>query len=244
MVPAWLHLLSIAALLLSLICSLAIAIDVTRHHQHMFIMNIVWPVTALFGGLLALWGYFKFGRLATHEATKAAMERNEPPQSKMMTPFWAIVGKGTTHCGSGCAIGDICAEWLAFAFPGIAVALGWQSVFTEKMVAVWVLDFVLAFLIGIVFQYMTIVPMRGLSFGDGVVAAVKADALSLTAWQIGMYGFMALAQFYLFRTIIGVTLAPNTAEFWFMMQLAMVCGFLTSWPVNVWLIRRGWKEAM
>src|SRR3569832_1844115 len=203
MVPAWLHLLSIAALLLSLICSLAIAIDVTRHHQHMFIMNIVWPATALFGGLLALWGYFKFGRLATHEATKAAMERNEPPPSKMMTPFWAIVGKGTTHCGSGCAIGDICAEWLAFAFPGIAVALGWQSVFTEKMFAVWVLDFVLAFLIGIVFQYMTIVPMRGLSFGDGVVAAVKADAQTQTTRQNNKNNNKAQTQKKKNRILIG-----------------------------------------
>lgn len=244
MVPAWLHLLSIAALLAGVFCALAIAIHVTRHHQTMFIMNIVWPVTALFGGPFALWAYFTYGRLAAHEMTKAAMEKDAEPPSKTLTPFWAMVGKGTTHCGSGCAIGDICAEWLAFAFPGIAVALGWQSIFPEKMFAVWVLDYVLAFLIGIVFQYMTIVPMRGLSFGEGLVAAVKADSLSLTAWQIGMYGFMALAQFYVFRTLIGTDLKVNTPEFWFMMQIAMLCGFLTSYPVNWWLIKSGLKEAM
>ena len=244
MVPAWLHIMSIVALLAGVFCALVIAIDVTRHQQHMFVMNIVWPVTALFGGALALWGYFTYGRLATREMMKRAKARNEDAPSKKLTPFWAMVAKGTTHCGSGCAIGDICAEWLAFAFPGIAIALGWQSLFAEKMFAVWVLDYVLAFAIGIVFQYMTIAPMRGLSFGEGIVAAIKADTLSLTAWQIGMYGFMALAQFYLFRTIIGVTLAPNTAEFWFMMQLAMLCGFLTSYPVNWWLIKAGLKEAM
>jgi len=244
MVPAWLHLLSIAALLFGLICALAIAIDVTRHQQHMFIMNIVWPVTALFGGLLALWGYLAYGRLATHEAMKAAMAKDEPPPSKKLTPIWAMVGKGAAHCGSGCALGDICAEWLAFAFPGIAIALGWQSLFADKMFAVWVLDYVLAFVIGIVFQYMTIVPMRGLSFGEGIVAAVKADTLSLTAWQVGMYGFMAIAQFYFFRTLLGVTLEPNSAEFWFMMQIAMLCGFVTSYPVNWWLIKAGLKEKM
>jgi uncharacterized protein DUF4396 len=92
-------------------------------------------------------------------------------------------------------LGDICAEWLAFAFPGIAVALGWQSIFPKKIFAVWVFDYMLAFIIGIVFQYMTIVPMRGLPFLQGVWAAVKADTLSLTAWQIGMYGFMAVAVF-------------------------------------------------
>ncbi|HWE77819.1 MAG TPA: DUF4396 domain-containing protein [Pseudolabrys sp.] len=244
MIPVWLHILSIAALFLGIFCALLVAIDVTRHHQQMSIMNIVWPVTALFGGPAALWGYFKYGRLATHEMAKPAMEKNEPPPSKRLTPFPAMVGKGTCHCGSGCTLGDICAEWLAFAFPGIAVWLGWQSIFADKMFAVWILDYVLAFLFGIVFQYMTIVPMRGLKFGEGVIAAVKADTLSLTAWQIGMYGFMALAQFYFFRTLIGVKLEVNSAEFWFMMQIAMWCGFVTSYPVNWWLIRSGLKEKM
>jgi hypothetical protein len=34
--------------------------------------------------------------------------------------------------------------------------------------------------------------MRGLSPGKGLVAAVKADTLSLISWQVGMYGLMAL----------------------------------------------------
>jgi hypothetical protein len=244
MVPAWLHGLSIAALFLGIFCALIVAIDVTRHHQHMFIMNVVWPVTTLFGGPVAVWGYFRYGRLAAHEMANAAMEKGEPPPSNRPTPFPVMVAKGTTHCGSGCTLGDIGAEWLAFAFPGIAVWLGWRSIFGDKMFAVWVFDYVLAFLFGVVFQYMSIVPMRGLSFGEGIVAAVKADALSLTAWQIGMYGFMALAQFYFFRALIGVTLEVGTAEFWFMMQIAMWCGFMTSYPVNWWLIKSGLKEKM
>ena len=84
--------------------------------------------------------------------------------------------------------------------------------------------------------------MRGLGLRDGIVAALKADTFSLTAWQVGMYGFMALAYFYFFRTLIGVTLATNTPEFWFMMQLAMLCGFVTSYPVNWWLIQAGLKD--
>ena len=33
-------------------------------------------------------------------------------------------------------------------------------------------------------------------------------------------------------------------EFWFAMQLAMLAGFVTSYPVNWLLIRIGWKERM
>ena len=32
--------------------------------------------------------------------------------------------------------------------------------------------------------------------------------------------------------------------FWFMMQIAMLAGFVTSYPVNWWLLRSGVKEKM
>jgi hypothetical protein len=172
------------------------------------------------------------------------MDNNEEPPSKRFTPFAVSVGKGTTHCGAGCTLGDICAEWLVFFFPAIAGVFGYGALFAEKMFAVWVFDYILAFLFGILFQYMTIAPMRNLRLGQGLRAAVKADALSLTAWQIGMYGFMALAQFYFFRTLMETNLNVATPEFWFMMQIAMWCGFATSYPVNWWLLRKGLKEAM
>ncbi len=59
-----------------------------------------------------------------------------------------------------------------------------------------------------------------------------------------MYGFMALAHFWLFGMLLHAPLRPGGIEFWFMMQLAMLCGFLTSYPVNWWLLRAGVKEPM
>jgi uncharacterized protein DUF4396 len=243
-IPHWLHILAIASLLLAGLCALVILIDVLRHPQHMWIMNIVWPVTALFGSVLAVWGYFKCGRLAVHEKAQAAMERGEEMPQKALTPFRVKVGKGASHCGSGCTLGDICAEWLAFFVPAVAVWFGWQWLFQEKIFAVWILDYLFAFAFGIAFQYFTIKPMRGLSVGEGLKQAIKADTLSLTAWQVGMYGFMALAHFYLFKHLLGARLHVNSVEFWFTMQIAMLAGFDTSYPVNCWLIRRGIKEAM
>jgi hypothetical protein len=94
------------------------------------------------------------------------------------------------------------------------------------------------------FQYFTIAPMRGLSVGRGILAAMKADTLSLTAWQIGMYGYMAIAYFLIFQQGFGTKLEVNSFGFWFMMQIAMFFGFATSYPVNWWLIRCGLKEEM
>jgi len=69
---------------------------------------------------------------------------------------------------------------------------------------------------------------------------LKADTLSLTAWQIGMYGWMTVAIFLIF----GHRLAPTSKVFWFTMQIAIVVGFSISYPVNWWLVRNHVKEAM
>ncbi|MGN6549826.1 MAG: DUF4396 domain-containing protein [Pararhizobium sp.] len=243
MVPGWLHLTSIAVLVLGLLCAAIIVIDEWKHPQHMWIMNVVWPVTALFGTVFWLWAYFRYGRLATNKQTMAAKAPGEEPPNKTK-PFPAMVGEGASHCGSGCTLGDICAEWLAFAVPAIAIALGWHTIFGDKIFAVWVLDYIFAYIFGIVFQYFTIAPMRNLGIAQGLWAAVKADTLSLTAWQVGMYGFMAVAYFVIFRIGLGLELKTNTVEFWFMMQIAMLFGFATSYPVNWWLLRTGLKEKM
>jgi len=244
MIPYWLHILAVVSLLVGFASAIVVLIDVARHPQHMAIMNAVWPLVALFAGPIALWGYYAYGRLAAHEVAKPAMDKGEKMPSKKLTPFPVMVGKGAAHCGSGCALGDIVAEWLCFGVPAIAVWFGWHSLFAEKMFAVWIVDFVFAFGFGIVFQYFTIAPMRGLSLGPRIWAAVKADTLSLTAWQVGMYGLMALAQFLYFKPLLGKMLEVNTVEFWFTMQLAMLAGFATSYPVNWWLIRAGIKEKM
>jgi len=244
MVPDWLIALSWISLGLGFLSALIIIADVLRHPQHMWIMNIVWPVCALFGSLLAVWLYYRYGRLAMHERAAPAMEKGEEPPHRKLTPFPVMVGKGALHCGSGCTLGDIIAEWLAFLVPAVAAWFGWQSVFQVKMFAVWIVDYIFAFVLGVAFQYFTIKPMRGLSAGKGIIQAVKADVLSLTAWQVGMYGFMAVAHFLIFKGIFGAMLEVNTAPFWFMMQIAMLCGFATSYPVNWWLLRKGIKEKM
>ncbi len=201
------------------------------HKQHMWIMNIVWPITALYSGPLGLIAYFRVGRQSTARKVPASKKRGKKRTGKEK-PFWQTAGVGTTHCGSGCALGDICAEWLMFFFP-LAIA-------GHKIFGAWLIDFAFAYTFGIAFQYFAIKPMRNYSFREGLIAAVKADTLSLTAWQIGMYGWMAITTFVIF----GRELEPTDPTFWFMMQIAMLFGFLTSYPVNWWLIRKGIKEAM
>jgi hypothetical protein len=93
----------------------------------------------------------------------------------------------------------------------------------------------------VVFQYFAIAPMRGLAVGEGLLAALKADVVSLSAFEIGLFGWMALMRFVYFP---GSHLQPDSAADWFLMQLGMIAGFATAWPANVWLVRRGIKDPM
>ena len=68
--PIWLHDLSIVSLVLGALCALIIVADLFRRPQHMWIMNVVWPVTALFGTFWVLWQYFAFGRLASRATSR------------------------------------------------------------------------------------------------------------------------------------------------------------------------------
>jgi Domain of unknown function (DUF4396) len=75
----------------------------------------------------------------------------------------------------------------------------------------------------------------------GLIAAIKADTLSIIAFEIGMFAWMALVFFVLFPH---PHLMPTEAVYWLMMQIAMVIGFITSLPVNRWLLKAGLKEVM
>jgi len=229
----------------------AIALDETRRTQHMWIMNLVWPLCALFGSVLWLVFYLRQGRGMTdaqlRETEAGEMEAGEMEAGGMEageTPMAVAVAKGSSHCGAGCALGDMIAEWFLFLLPGAAVALGWHSLFAHRMFAAWLLDYIVAFGLGIAFQYFSIRPMRDLPPGRALVDAIKADTASITSWQIGMYGFMAVAQLLWFPTLYGGPAPVDTPEFWFAMQIAMLCGFCTAYPVNWLLVRAGVKEKM
>lgn len=229
--PDWLSPLAWIALTLGWVSALTICADLLRgNHQHMWIMNLVWPITALYAGPLALWAYFRVGRRSSRRNMQPAkVGGHDTPDRK---PLWQSAALATTHCGSGCTLGDLVAEWSLLAVPLVLAG--------HKLFAAWIADYILAFLFGIAFQYFTLKPMRHIGRGEALVEALKADTLSLSAWQLGMYGWMAIATFVIF----GHELDVRGPVFWFMMQLGMLAGFVTSYPVNVWLLKAGIKQPM
>lgn len=227
------------SLLIAFACALMIAADEVRRPQAMGIMNVVWPVTALYLSVFALVGYFWFGRSkAGHEQHHEMSEDMNHGHGGHMAmrrrgPDWKQIAMAASHCGAGCVLGDVISEF--------GIHAGRLTIFGSPLWASYVIDLVAAWLLGILFQYYSIQPMRHLPPAQALGEAIKADTLSILSFQVGMYAWMALTYFVLFPA---PHLTPMEPGFWLMMQIAMVCGFLTTAPMNQWLVRRGIKATM
>lgn len=227
------------SLAIAFVSALIIIIDEIKHPQKMWIMNVVWPVTALYFSVFAVWGYFRSGRGMAGDAMQGMSDEQMKQQTQQReeqarrNPTWQQTALSDSHCGAGCTLGDIIAE---FTIAGLGLTLFGTPLYAEMAG-----DLLLAWLLGIAFQYFTIKPMRNLSPVQGLIAAVKADTLSILTFEIGLFGWMALTYFDFFTS---PHLKPNNPVYWFMMQIGMVIGYFTSFPMNRLLIKRGTKEAM
>ncbi|KAI6788286.1 hypothetical protein KC361_g9126 [Hortaea werneckii] len=123
-------------------------------------------------------------------------------------PIFAIVTVATCHCGAGCVLGDIVGEWLVY-WSGASIS-------GSMLYAAFVVDFALALAFGIVFQYFSIAPMAGDYGWKTIVRSAKADFLSLTFFEVGLFSWMAIFDLLIFDQELGM----NSATYWFMMQVS------------------------
>ncbi|WP_082235334.1 DUF4396 domain-containing protein [Halobacillus massiliensis] len=217
-----LEIISWIALGIGFISFIVVLADVIKHPQMMAVMNIVWPINSLFFGPINIWAYYKWGRI------KAKNLDNEDNRGTAAMNFMS-----TSHCSSGCAFGDIIGVPIV-AITGITIA-------GAAIYAHFAVEFVLAYLFGIIFQFFAIYPMnKDKGIFENFKDSIKADSLSLIAFEVGMFGWMAIVHFLLFTN----PPTPADPSFWFMMQIALILGFITSYPANSWLVRKGIKEAM
>lgn len=100
-------------------------------------------------------------------------------------------------------LGDIIAESAVF---GLGASAGGLVLGAE-----YIGDYVADVGLGIVFQYFAIAPMRGLSLRKGLTKAAKADVASLTAFEVDLFGWMALMYFVLFPS---PHLHPDSPVYW------------------------------
>lgn len=241
-----------------IVIAIYIAIDTYKKPQSMKIMNVVWILTGLWGSYLALYAYKTIGSHTNGSCNKKDpnmsddtmgsmsmdamnndsmmdmhMDKNMNMDMNMKLPRWKSVTLSALHCGSGCTLADIIGELFTYFVPIIIAS--------SSLIGAWVFDSVLALIIGVFFQFFAIREMEKISVSKAISRAFKADFFSLLSWQVGMYGWMSIVYFILFK---GQYLDKLSFLFWFMMQIAMLFGFIVAYPVNVLLIKLKIKKGM
>ena len=131
--------------------------------------------------------------------------------------------QATTHCLTGCAIGEV----LGMV---IATALGWGNAASIALAVV------LAFVFG---YSLTLGPVMraNVPFRRAAGLAFASDTLSITTMEIVDNAFIL---------IVPGAIAAGLGDplFWWSLGMSLVIAFVAAFPVNRWLIARGRGHAV
>ncbi len=140
---------------------------------------------------------------------------------------WRQVFGSTMHCvagdGVGILAGAVIESYLALSQPmGIA------------------LEYVLGFGFGwTIFQALFMRSVFGGSYRKSLRKTFLAEFFSMNILMAAMLPVVAFG-----RLAIGTILVPRMPEFWFVMSMALLVGFVAAFPMNWWLVARGLKHGM
>ena len=131
--------------------------------------------------------------------------------------------QATTHCLTGCAIGEV-------AGMVIATALAWGNF------AAIVLSVVLAFFFG---YALTMRPLlaSGLPLGRATRLALSADTVSITVMEITDNAILLVIP-------AAMDAQLNEPLFWGSLALSLAVAGVVAFPVNRWMIARGQGHAV
>jgi hypothetical protein len=131
--------------------------------------------------------------------------------------------QATTHCLTGCAIGEV-------AGMVIASALGWGA-FAAVIVSV-----ILAFFFG---YALTMRPLlaSGLGVGQATRLALSADTVSITVMEITDNAILLVIP-------SAMNAQLNEPLFWGSLALSLAVAGVVAFPVNRWMIGRGQGHAV
>lgn len=211
-VPAWLTPIAWLFITLALLSAAAIAFDIyARRHRHAAMAaELVWVTSALYLGPLALVLYARHGR-AAHEAAA-----NDSAYAAQPTAVAGLPGGGAS------AVAHL-----------IGVPLVIASGLTIAGIDLWVMIIVIGLLaMAFLFAYERTTGRHGHIGALPVGAAAATAILTVLAFDIGMGSWMLLLHFNEFMP------PADEGSFWFLMQVGIILGLLTGYPVVTRLNRR------
>lgn len=245
-----------------------------RRPLPMKVMNLVWPLTALWSGLLGLAAFFSFGKPGKGMKMPGSKEMNRPEirgNMMAMDMSGATSEKGSAHLGTkeeGNSYTDK-PEGMPMHMD-MGQRAFWQKVTLSTfhcgagctladIIGEWIGPLILlpAGLQGIGWMWLLdyiLALITGAYFQYAAIrptlpemapGRVFTRALKIDFLSLTSWQIgMYACSYLLLFVLLPSPLPHDTWGFWFVMQLAMVAGFFFSYPVNWLLIRKGIKPAM
>lgn len=180
--------------------------DIRKRNQALpSMMKLVWTLTVLYSGPIGLAIYWWSGRTQIDHDS-----------------FWRRGSRSTSHCYSGCGLGEI---------VGITLA---QGILAFNTIWVVLITFGFAYLFG---YALNIGPLmqEGSSFSEASWDAVLSETPSITIMEIA-----AISTDLLLAGTAGI----GSILFWMAMAFSLSVGFIAAYPINAGLISLGVKEGM
>src|SRR5664279_21869 len=140
---------------------------------------------------------------------------------------WRQVLGSTMHCVAGDGVGIL---------AGAVIA----RLFHLPTVTDIALEYALGFGFGWgIFQSLFMRDMAGGSYRRSLASTFIPEFLSMNFLMAGMMPIASLG-----RVAVGGKFSPLTPEFWLVMSMALLAGFIVAYPINWWLVARGLKHGM
>lgn len=177
----------------------------TKNRGLASMMRLVWTLTVLYSGPIGLAVYWYSGRSQIPEDT-----------------FLRRGMRSTSHCYSGCGIGEVL---------GVTTAAGLLALATGWVVAV---TFSLAYFFGVA---LTVGPLlqEGVGFREALWDGVYSESGSIVAMEAVAIG----SDIYLAGEA-----TMGEPVFWASLAVSLSLGFFVTLPVNLGLLHFGVKEGM
>lgn len=166
-------------------------------------------------------------------------------------PMFATLMIRVCQSGAGCVFGDMIGEWCIY---GIGTPLHGRGLWAEFLVGQrhnfcisqsantlttsHVLDYAFAILFAVIFDYFSMA-LTAVARGPCTIWQIStADFITLTSFEIGLFGWMAIFKMLIFKW----QLEMATATYCWMMQIGMFLGHWTASITEFSLIRAGIKK--
>lgn len=188
-------------------------------------LKAAWPIIIFFFSVIGLGFYFWSCRPA-NVGDLSEEEKKKKHHEYVNNPVFKTIG-ATIHCVGGDGLGIVS----AMVILRLIGTTFWQEFWIEYAVGFafgWFIFQLWAFL------------LHDNSLGEALLKAFRAEFFSMLTVMLGMGLVMALVT----PSVVGEQPTPDTFAFWGFAAFGLFVGAVFTYPMNLLLIKLGWKHGM